>query len=176
MECTSAKILPWPGSGSRAGVSEDYQDTRNPLPKPRLLVYGQQAPSLQEKLVELGYDAACAFGSLEESFIKILRDPPDLIVIDIDKSNPDPDIRLAEAVRDFHNLALSYSSDGDTVWAMPPGYPVDPFNFVVKPQDSKSLNACVRLCLARRQTPDSGSDAGGPASGAMPLPQVLALI
>jgi CheY-like chemotaxis protein len=123
-------------------------------PKPRILVVEDEAivsADIQDHLAGFGYDIVGSTDSGERS-VELARElKPDLVLMDVMLNGPMDGAEAAKIIREQLKLPvifLTANSDDATVFK---ARDTDPFGFVLKPFEDRSLRIAVEIALYKHR-------------------------
>ncbi len=121
---------------------------------------GVVALQIRESLEGLGYTVPLVALSGEEAVEKLLETEPDLILMDIKLTGGLSGIEAARKIRGLLDVPVVYLtafSDRETL-ELAKG--TDPYGYILKPFDEKSLNAIIEMSLSRHRHAREARESG----------------
>ena len=110
------------------------------------------ALDLQQRLTDMGYSVPAVAASGQDALKKAADIRPDLVLMDIRLKGDMDGIEVAEQIRDLLNappVYLTAYTDEDTLQR---AKITEPFGYIVKPFDERTLRSTVEMALYRSQT------------------------
>ena len=124
------------------------------MSKPRIMIVedeGVVALQIRDSLESLGYAVPVVAMSGEEAVEKLMDTEPDLILMDVKLPGGLSGIEAARRIRlrlDVPIIYLTAFSDDETLAL---AKATDPYGYVLKPFDEKSLHAIIEVSLAKHR-------------------------
>ena len=115
---------------------------------------GLVALAIQRALERLGYEVVATTASGNEAFRLASETAPDLILMDIRLKGEVDGIEVADRIRQTHKIPVVYLTAHSDEKTLERAKPTEPFGYIVKPFDEKSLYSTVEIALfkAKLQT------------------------
>jgi len=113
---------------------------------------GIVAMDLQHRLINMGYSVPTVAASGQDALKKAAEVRPDLVVMDIRLRGDMDGIEVAEQIRDLLDVPpvyLTAYTDEDTLRR---AKITEPFGYIVKPYDERTLRSTIEMALYRCQT------------------------
>jgi PAS domain S-box-containing protein len=109
------------------------------------------AASMAENLRHMGYDHVQTLSSGEEALAWIERQPPDVVLMDIELSGPMDGIAAANQIWNVLRIPVIYVTSDAAPATIARARQTEPFGFLVKPFHVKELYAAIETALYRRR-------------------------
>ncbi|PKL16144.1 MAG: hypothetical protein CVV49_17775 [Spirochaetae bacterium HGW-Spirochaetae-5] len=116
----------------------------------KILVVEDDKPSgliLRKLLDKSGYNVTDVVESGEEAIGTILKNKPDIILMDITLAGEIDGIETAERIYQTHNIPFIYITAGTDSTTFERAKKSLPLNYIVKPFNSKTLNSAIEIAL-----------------------------
>ena len=124
------------------------------MSKARIMVVedeGVVALQIRESLENLGYAVPLSRPSGEEAVEKVLETEPDLVLMDIKLTGRMSGIDAARKIQSRLDVPVVYLTAFSDAETLELAQATDPYGYVLKPFDEKSLNAVIQMSLAKHR-------------------------
>ena len=121
---------------------------------PRVLIVEDEsiiAQDLSKLLNKFGYDVCGILSSGEEVLEKYFRLEPDLILMDIKLKGNISGIETADEIRKNNDIPIIYVTAYTDVDSLQKAKLTEPFAYIVKPFDEKSLHTAIEITIYKHQ-------------------------
>jgi signal transduction histidine kinase len=110
------------------------------------------AEDIAGRLRRLGYEVTDIVESGEEAIASVLKNPPDLVLMDIVLAGEIDGIETAEKIREHKQIPIVYLTAYGDKKTLNRSKNSDPYGYVVKPFDEQQLNTTIEIALNKYQT------------------------
>jgi signal transduction histidine kinase len=110
------------------------------------------AEDIAGRLRRLGYEVTDIVESGEEAIASVLKNPPDLVLMDIVLAGEIDGIETAEKIRQHKQIPIVYLTAYGDKKTLNRSKTTDPYGYVVKPFDEQQLNTTIEIALNKYQT------------------------
>ena len=121
---------------------------------------GVVALQIRESLEGLGYTVPLVALSGEEAVEKLLETEPDLILMDIKLTGGLSGIEAARKIRGLLDVPVVYLTAFSDRETLELAKVTDPYGYILKPFDEKSLNAIIEMSLSRHRHAREARESG----------------
>lgn len=112
------------------------------------------AEDIAGRLRRLGYEVTDIVESGEEAIASVLKNPPDLVLMDIVLAGEIDGIETAEKIRQHKQIPIVYLTAYGDKKTLNRSKTTDPYGYVVKPFDEQQLNTTIEIALNKYQAED----------------------
>ncbi len=110
------------------------------------------AEDIAGRLRRLGYEVTDIVESGEEAILSVLKNPPDLVLMDIVLAGDMDGIETAEKIREHKQIPIVYLTAYGDKKTLNRSKITDPYGYVIKPFDEQQLNTTIEIALNKYQT------------------------
>lgn len=110
------------------------------------------AEDIAGRLRRLGYEVTDIVESGEEAVLSVLKNPPDLVLMDIVLAGEIDGIETAEKIRQHKQIPIVYLTAYGDKKTLTRSKTTDPYGYVIKPFDEQQLNTTIEIALNKYQT------------------------
>jgi len=124
------------------------------MEKARIMIVedeGVVAMSIRESLQGLGYDVPVVAMNGEDAVARLLETEPDLILMDIQLKGGASGIETAERIRQRLDVPVVYLTAFSDEETLEQAQLTEPYGYVLKPYDEKSLHAVIQISLMKHR-------------------------
>jgi DNA-binding NarL/FixJ family response regulator len=122
--------------------------------KPKVLVVEDEyivSLDIQTRLIRMGYDVAGSCNSGEEAINRAAQIKPDLVLMDIMLAGKMNGIAAAKKIRSQMDVAVIFLTGYSDDATLREATTAEPFGYIVKPFDERTLKTTIEVSLARRR-------------------------
>ena len=112
---------------------------------------GIVAADLALKLEQLGYEVAGSAASGEEAVALVIRNHPDLVLMDIWLKGPMDGIEAADVIRRGHDVPVIYLTAHSDPATLARAKVTGPFGYILKPFEQREMATQIEMALYRHQ-------------------------
>ncbi len=109
------------------------------------------AEDIAGRLRRLGYEVTDIVESGEEAIASVLKNPPDLVLMDIVLAGEIDGIETAEKIRQHKQIPIIYLTAYGDKKTLTRSKTTDPYGYVIKPFDEQQLNTTIEIALNKYQ-------------------------
>lgn len=110
------------------------------------------AKDLQSMLRRLGYDVPLTVGTGEKAIAAAIANQPDLIVMDINLRGAIDGVQAATTISKQQDVPIVYLTANSDEATMQRAKVTDPFGFLIKPFEERTLHAGIEMALFKHRT------------------------
>ena len=109
------------------------------------------ALNLKQRLTKLGYDISTFATSGRQALAEIERQPPDVVLMDINIDGDIDGIETASRIPETHQIPVIYLTAYSEEATLERARATKPYGFLLKPFSERELHATIQMVLERRR-------------------------
>jgi signal transduction histidine kinase len=109
------------------------------------------ALNLRQRLTRLGYDITALATSGKQALAEIEREPPDVVLMDVNIDGEMDGIETASCIPERHRLPVIYLTAYSEEATLERGRATKPYGFLLKPFSERELHATIQMVLERQR-------------------------
>ena len=109
------------------------------------------AMEIKDRLQSLGFQVTGEAASGEEALVKIDREPPDLVLMDIKLKGEMDGVETGQHIKERYDIPITYLSAFSDDKTIARARETQPFSYLLKPFSEKELKTSIQLAVERKE-------------------------